>query len=206
VIATALVFVSSLAQAEPDVSPPPPEEQPVVPAPPPPPPPEPEPEPEPPRPPRMSEGRRIVVAYNTGFHWSIAPGIVFADSKTAFYLGLRFGYGVDTGSVILVPGILGAGYFTDPSVFTGVPLLRLVYPIDRFAPFVEGGAGIGHVSADTRGDNQKSSKDGLAVLVGAGFMIHFVPAFGLGVEGSWQAITGTDFHAFGVGPVLAIGF
>lgn len=199
---TALVLVSSLAQAEP-----PPveknddekkEEQAVEPTvTPPPPPPE-----EERRPPPMSEGRRIVVAYNSGLHWSIAPGIVFASDKAAFSLGLRFGYGIDTGSVIFVPGLLGAGYFTDPSVFTGVPLLRLVYPIDRFAPFVEGGAGVGHIAAK----NGVNPQDGLAVLAGAGFMIHFSPAFGLGIEGSWQAITGTDFHAFGVGPVLAIGF
>jgi hypothetical protein len=193
----AALLLASFAQENPE---PPPEDVPVVePAPEPPPP------PPPPEPPRMSEGRRIVVAYNTGFHWSIAPGVVFAD-KAAFYLGLRFGYGIDTGSVIIVPGLLGAGYFTDPSVFTGVPLLRLVYPIDRFAPFIEGGAGIGHIAADTSGDNQKSSQDGLAVLAGAGFMVHFSLAFGVGIEGSWQMITGTDFHAFGVGPVLAIGF
>jgi len=189
-VLSALAFVTAFAQAEP---PPPPEEvEPTVEEPPPPPPP----------PPRMSEGRRIVVAYNAGFHWSIAPGVVFGGEKAAFYLGLRFGYGIDTGSVIVVPGMLAAGYFTDPAVFTGVPLLRLVYPIDRFAPFVEGGAGFGHVAAK----NGVNPEDGLAVLAGAGFMIHFSPLFGLGIEGSWQAITGTDFHAFGIGPVLAIGF
>ncbi len=156
----------------------------------------------------MSEGRRIVVAYNAGFHWAIAPGIVFAD-KAAFALSLRFGYGIDTGSVVVAPGLQASAYFTDPNVFTGVPLVRLVYPIDRFAPFAEGGAGFGHVaSASTSSGNTTTteSKDGLAVLVGTGFMFHFSVAFGLGVEGSYQLITGTDFKGWGIGPVLAIGF
>jgi hypothetical protein len=168
-------------------------------------PPQPPPEEEERRPPRMSEGRRIVVAYNAGLHWAIAPGIIFAD-KAAFALSLRFGYGIDTGSVIVVPSLQASAYFTDPNVFTAIPLLRLVYPIDRFAPFVEGGAGLGHVAADTGASPPVNSKDGLAVLVGTGFMVHFTAAFGLGVEGSYQLITGTDFKGWGIGPVLAIGF
>jgi hypothetical protein len=41
---------------------------------------------------------------------------------------------------------------------------------------------------------------------GAGFMVHFSVRFGLGVEGTYQTISGTGFDTFGVGPILALGF
>lgn len=155
----------------------------------------------------MSEGRRIVVAYNTGFQWGIAPGIVFSNDKTSFFLGLRFGYGFDTGKLILVPGVRLAGYFTDPNVYVGMPVMKLVLPIDRFAPFVEAGAGLGYVSAfDVSRTTTVEAQTGLALHAGGGFMIHFTWKFGLGVEATYQTITGTGFDGFGIGPILALAF
>lgn len=150
----------------------------------------------------MSEGRAIVVAWNTGFQWGIAPGVIFQPGRTSFALGVRLGYGFDTGSVILVPGARLAGYFTDPSVYVGMPVMKLVLPIDRFAPFVEGGAGVGHVTAD----QSIPSKSGAALFGGGGFMVHFTASVGLGVEANYQVITGTGFKGFGVGPILALAF
>jgi hypothetical protein len=147
--------------------------------------------------PRMSEGRMLVSLYNSGFQWGISPGIVFSSGKTGFFLGVRFGYGFDTGPVILVPGIRLAGYFTDPNVYIGMPTFKLVLPIDRFAPFVEGGAGFGYVT--------EPSKSGFAWMGGGGFMIHFTRV-AFGAEASYQKIAGTDFSGISVGPILAIGF
>jgi len=152
-------------------------------------------------PPAMSEGRALVSAYNSGFQWGIAPGVVFSRGKAGFAVGLRFGYGFDTGPVILVPGVRLAGYFLDPNVYVGMPTFKLVLPIDRFAPFVEGGAGAGHVAAD----GATGAKTGLALMGGGGFMIHF-SRIAFGAEASYQVITGTGFKGFGVGPILAIGF
>jgi hypothetical protein len=154
----------------------------------------------------MSEGRRIVVAYNTGFQWGLSPGVIFSSSKASFFLGLRFGYGFDTGSVIIVPGVRIAGYFTDPNVYIGMPVVKLVYPIDRFAPFIEGGAGVGYVAQDSSTSPTIEAKTGAALLVGAGFMVHFNWKFGLGVEANYQVVTGTDFAGFGIGPILALSF
>ncbi len=145
----------------------------------------------------MSEGRMLVSAYNSGFRLGISPGIVFSRGNAAFALGLRFGYGIDTGPVIVVPGVRLTGYFTDPNVYLGMPTMRLVVPIDRFAPFVEGGAGIGYVS--------DPSKAGLALMGGGGFMIHF-RHIALGAEVSYQTITGTEFNGISVGPIIAISF
>ncbi len=157
------------------------------------PPPTHEPPPEP-----VSEGKLIVLAYNTGFQWSLSPGVIFAGGKTGFAFGARFGYGIETGPVILVPGVKLDGYFLDPNVYLGMPMMKVVLPIDRFAPFVEGGAGVGHVT--------DPAKTGLAAFGGVGFMIHPSASFAIGAEGTYQAILGTDFSGFGIGPILAIAF
>jgi hypothetical protein len=149
----------------------------------------------------MSEGRAIVAAYNTGFHWGLTPGIVWVNGTAGALLGLRFGYGFDTGSVILVPGVGLTGYFTSPSVYLGIPELRVVYPIDRFAPFIVGGAGFGAITGDG-----SASKNGVALTGGGGFTFHFSTSFALGVEATYTTITGTDLNSFGVGPILAIAF
>lgn len=144
-----------------------------------------------------SEGRLLVSLYNSGFQWGIAPGVIVSRGNVGFALGLRLGYGFDIGSVILVPGARVAAYFVDPNVYLGMPTFKVVLPIDRFAPFVEGGVGIGHVD--------DPAKTGTALMAGGGFMIHF-PRFAFGAEASYQAIAGTGFKGFGVGPILAFGF
>jgi hypothetical protein len=151
--------------------------------------------------PEMSEGRMLVSLYNSGFQWGISPGVVFSRGKAGFALGLRFGYGFDTGPVILVPGVRLAAYFVEPNVYLGMPTFKVVLPIDRFAPFVEAGAGGGYVSED----GAVASKAGMALMGGGGFMIHFT-RIAFGAEASYQVITGTKFKGFGVGPILAIGF
>ena len=147
---------------------------------------------------RMSEGRLLVSLYNSGFQWGLAPGVVFSSGKAGFFLGLRFGYGIDTGPVIVVPGVRLAGFLLDPNVYLGMPVLKVIVPIDRFAPFLEGGTGVGHVT--------DPSETGVALLGGGGFMVHVSPAFAIGAEANYQTITGTGFRGFGVGPILAIGF
>jgi len=150
----------------------------------------------------MSEGRAIVSAWNSGFQWGLSPGVVFVEGGARFALGVRLGWGFDTDSVIVVPGVRGAFYFTDPNVYLGMPIVKLVYPIDRFAPFVEGGAGIGHLAAGAG----TASGTGAALFVGGGFMIHFTRAFALGAEVNYQTVTNTPFKGMGVGPILALAF
>lgn len=151
--------------------------------------------------PQMSEGRAIVVAWNTGFQWGLAPGVVFASGRAGFSLGVRLGYGIDTGTVIVVPGVRLSATFLDPNIYQGMPVGKLVLPIDRFAPFVEGGAGLGHIAG-----SDSPSATGAALYVGGGFMIHFTRSFALGAEASYQTITGTGFKGFGVGPIIAFAF
>ena len=143
----------------------------------------------------------LVSLYNSGFQWGISPGVVFSSDKASFAIGVSFGYGIDIDTVILVPGVRLSAYFTDPNVYVGMPTFKVVLPIDRFAPFVEAGAGFGHVE----GDSSVSAKNGAALMGGGGFMIHFRPV-AFGAEASYQAITGTSFKGWGIGPILALGF
>lgn len=162
----------------------------------------PPPEPEEARP-VMSEGRTLVSLYNSGFQWGISPGVVIRDGDAGFFLGVNVGYGVDLGSVIVVPGVRGAGYFTDPNVFLGMPSVKLVLPLDRFAPFVQGGVGFGHVARDSGLAIPAAS--GVALSGGGGFMVHF-PRIAFGAEAAYTVVTGTDFKGISVGPILALGF
>lgn len=191
-----LVSRSASAQEEPEPSPEPllqPEPTPVASPPP----------PEEEARPVMSEGRTLVSLYNSGFNWGIAPGVVVRDGDAGFYLGVSIGYGVDLGPVIVVPGVRGAGYFTDPNVFLGMPTMKLVLPIDRFAPFVQGGIGFGHVARDS--GEAIPAKSGVALSGGGGFMVHF-PRIAFGAEAAYTVVTGTDFKGISVGPILALGF
>jgi hypothetical protein len=159
--------------------------------------------PAPPRPtpeePERSPGRDRVVAYNSGFRWGLAPGIFIPASggSVGFSLSAHAGYGFDTGSVIVIPGATALGLFPkDGTVLAFVPGARLVLPIGFFAPFIEAGAGPGHVT--------KPSGTGAALSAGTGFMVHPTDSFAIGAAGSYMKITGTDVSVLSVGPILSL--
>lgn len=101
--------------------------------------------------------------------------------------------------MILVPGVHASGYFLDPTVLIGMPMFRVVLPLNRFAPFVEGGVGVGHVGGP-------ASQTGAALSGGGGFMLHFTRSFALGAEATYQVITGTEFRGVAIGPIIAFAF
>ena len=142
--------------------------------------------------------RELVARYFTGLRWSIAPGAVFGNGKAGISLGGQLEYGVDTGSVIVMPGVSLAGYFLEPNVYVGMPTVRIVLPLGPFAPFIEGGVGLGAVT--------QPSQISLAVLGGAGFVLHPTPDFILGLELGYETIVQTDFRVIIFGPIFAFSF
>jgi hypothetical protein len=151
-----------------------------------------------PAPPKIDLRRAIIASYYAGFHLSIDPAVVFGNGKAAFGIALRAEYGIDTGSVIIAPGVNLGAYFLDPNVYLGMPTAKFVLPIGWFVPFIEGGAGVGYVT--------QPATTGLALLGGGGFMIHASPNVALGVQGGYETILGTDFGVVLLGPVLALSF
>jgi len=144
--------------------------------------------------------REIVVAYNTGPRFSIAPGLIIpASGRVGFSIMGDFRYGIETGPLILAPGARVAGFFPSGSVaLTALGTLRLTVPLGPVGPYVMGGAGPGYVTDPSRA--------GLAYLGGGGLMVHFGLHFALGAEATYFAITGTDVRALLVGPSLLLSF
>lgn len=145
--------------------------------------------------PRASEGRRLAVIANTKLQVLLTPGVTFVRDNAGAFLGIRAGWGFDLGSFIVVPGVRLAGYFTHPAAYVGQPVAKLVLPLGRFAPFIEAGAGIGHVTPP--------EKTAASLFAGGGVMVHFSERFGLGVSASYEVITSTAFDALGIGPLFA---
>lgn len=195
-----IALTAADARAEDGETPaPPPTQPPQPPAPQPPPPAPPQQEEEPK--PKMSEGRALVSAYHAGFQLGLAPGILIGRNRTSFLFAARVGYGFDLGAVILSPGLRVGMYFLDPNVYLGVPLMKVLFPIDRFVPFVEGGVGIGHLTKSAL----IPEHTGAVYLAGGGFMLHFTKVV-LGAEAIYQTMPGTEFAGLSIGPILAIGF
>ena len=144
-------------------------------------------------------GRDRVVAYYTGLQIGIAPGFILPTKggDIGFLLSLYGGYGVQAGSVVVIPGAHATGAWP-PGVFIGTftPSVKVVFPIGAFAPYIEGGAGPGYVSLD--------KQVGVALRVGAGFSVHPTSRFAIGAGAYYETIAGTDVSF--LGPVLILSF
>lgn len=146
-------------------------------------------------------GHDLVVAYNTGGQFNLAPGI-FVPTRggdIGFSLLASFGYGFEVGPTILVPGITLEGFFPSGySVLATLGTAKLIFPIGAFAPFISGGAGPAWIT--------EPSENGTAVMMGVGFTYYFSQSFALGAQGSYQTITGTGFSLLSAGPILYLSF
>jgi len=145
--------------------------------------------------------RDVVFAYNTGLRVAIAPGVFIPTrgGRVGFSVAGDLRYGFKLGPVVLAPGLRPAAYFPPRQrIVTGLGTLRVTFPVGPVGPFILGGVGPGWV--------RRPSHVGVAYLGGGGFMVHIGTQFGIGVEATYQAITGTDFAALFVGPLLLLAF
>ncbi len=143
--------------------------------------------------------RDRVVAYYTGLQLGISPGIILPTRGGAigFLLSLYGGYGIEAGSIVVIPGAHATGAWP-PDVFIGTftPTVKLVFPLGAFAPYIEGGAGPGYVSV--------GKQVGAALRVGGGFSVHPSARFAIGAGAYYETITGTGVSF--IGPVLILSF
>jgi len=143
----------------------------------------------------------VVVAYNTGHRFSVAPGVFLPTDggHVGFSIAGDYRYGIDVGPVVVAPGVRLAGYF--PSGFVALTALataRITVPLGPVGPYVLGGIGPGYVS--------EPKQAGAAYLGGGGLMVYIGRSFAIGAEASYLGITGTGFHALFIGPSLLLGF
>lgn len=146
-------------------------------------------------------GRDVVVAYNVGLRFGIAPGIFIPvnGESVGFSISGDVRYGIELGPVVVAPGGRLAGYFpSELTVLAALATTRVTLPLGPVGPYVLGGVGPGWVS--------EPSEAGLAWMAGGGLMAHIGTRFGIGAEATYQAITGTAFKALFIGPSLLLGF
>ena len=139
------------------------------------------------------------VRANKGLHFGFGPVLLVPPNNRplggGLALDLRYGIGVEP--FILAPGGRLAGYFISGRfVGMGMPTLRVTVPLGPLAPFLIGGVGAGVLTNPT--------ESGLALLGGGGLMVHFGSVLAVGVEATYQTITGTEFKSFAIGPSIAL--
>ena len=151
--------------------------------------------------PQEPSSRDIVVAYNTGHRFSIAPGVFIPNGggNIGFSIAGDYRYGIEVGPIVVAPGARIAGYF--PSgyyILTALATARITFPLGPVGPYVLGGIGPGYVS--------EPSKTGAAWMGGGGLMVYIGRSFGIGAEATYQGVTGSDFRALFIGPALMLAF
>jgi hypothetical protein len=180
----------------PEAPPPSPQAPPETPAPP---------EPRPPAPEReereeVDETRQQIVRRQAGLQLGLSPGFFF-DDGVRFMAAAGVGYGFDTGSFIIAPGLGVTVRFPKAgSLWTVAPHVRAGIPLGPFYPFLEPEVGIALSSADTLPSPSP--------LFGAtlGFYVYPISALGIGLAGSYTALTRWDAHFWSVTPLLDIAF
>jgi hypothetical protein len=149
---------------------------------------------------RADEDRDRTAAAYSGFHWGASPGVLIStQGNAAFALSAYAGYGVDTGTVVIVPGLsVGAILPRDGSVVSATPQVQFVIPVSIVAPFVEIGAGPAYITPP--------GKPYLMGRVGGGLVVHPSPSFAIGAAVGYVRVFGTDVSGITIAPILAIGF
>jgi hypothetical protein len=150
---------------------------------------------------RADEERAQTAAAYTGFRWGIAPGLLVSlkGAGAAFSVSGYAGYGVDTGTVVVVPGLsLSAVFPKEGTILNATPHVQLVYPVSILAPFIQVGAGPAYYTPP--------GKVALTASAGGGLVVHASPGFAIGAAVSYYRVFGTDVAGISVSPILALAF
>ncbi len=136
-----------------------------------------------------------------GLHVGLGPVLLVPtdrDRPMGGGLDLHARYGIKVGPTVIAPGGMLGGY-VQSARFIGVamPTARVTLPVGPLAPFLMGGVGPGWVSNPSEG--------GLAAMGGGGLTLHFWRIVALGLEMSYQTVTGTEFRSLAFGPVISFG-
>ncbi len=136
-------------------------------------------------------------AAHTGMQFGIGPDILLPLNGGAFGGGLdadlRIGIGV--GPLILSPGLRLAGYAQSGRfIGMGIGTGRIILPIGPFAPYAIGGLGLGFLA--------RPGDSGMGVIAGGGLMLHFGRPLALGLEMTFQTVTGTGLQALVLTPSI----
>jgi len=135
---------------------------------------------------------------NTGLVTGLGFAVLIpSEGNVGFGADFSARYGIPAGPVILAPGGLIGGYYLQ-SRFIGALMVtgRATAPLGVLAPFVEAGVGPGLLT---------NPSDGGAAWRAGGGLDLYPGVVTLRVEVDYQAITGTPFKAWPIGPTIGIG-
>jgi hypothetical protein len=135
---------------------------------------------------------------NTGMVTGLGLAILIpSEGNVGFGADFSARYGIPVGPVIVAPGGLIGGYYLQ-SRFIGALMAtgRATVPLGVLAPFAEAGIGPGFLT---------NPSDGGAAWRAGGGLDLYLGVLTLGVEVDYQAITGTPFEVWTIGPTIGIG-
>lgn len=146
------------------------------------------------------EGDSAAMSANRGLKIGVGPVLLVPSDGGPLGGGLILDgrYGIKAGPTVLAPGGRLSGYLISSRfIGTAMPTFRVTLPVGPLAPFVVGGLGYGGLT--------NPGESGLAILAGGGLMIHFGRILAIGLEATYQRITGTEFESVGLGPAISFG-
>lgn len=140
------------------------------------------------------------VRENTGPGVSARPGAYFPSvGDMGFNVDANATYGIGAEPFVIAPGGRFASYFGDQGAISGMPVVEAMLPVGPVVPYAKAGAGIGHT-------NGPEGETGLSLMAGGGFDFHVSRDVLVGVDATWETVTGTDFNALSIGPRAGIRY
>lgn len=144
-------------------------------------------------------GERTTMENNRGPGVHVAPSAYFPSrGDTGLALGASATYGVSAAPVVVAPGARFAAYLGEQGAVTGMPLLEVMLPIGPVVPFVKAGAGVGHATAP--------KETSLALMAGGGLDVHVTRDVLVGVDATWETVSGTGFNTVAIGPRAGVRY
>lgn len=138
-------------------------------------------------------GEREPLEDDSGPGVSAKPGAYFPSrGDTGLGVEANATYGITVSPFVIAPGGRFAAYLGDDGAVTGMPVAEARLPIGGVVPYAKAGLGVGHATGP--------SESSVALMAGGGVDVHVSRDVTVGVDATYEAVTGTGFNALSIGP------
>lgn len=144
-------------------------------------------------------GERRTMENNSGPGVSVRPSAYFPSrGNTGLAVDANATYGIPAAPLVIAPGARFAGYLGDQGAISGMPIVEVMLPIGAVVPYAKAGAGVGHATGP--------KETGLALMGGGGVDVHVTRDVLVGVDATYETISGTGFNTTAVGPRASVRY